>query len=103
MPTSSTKRNKKNNKNNELIKISDEVRKILESNEGLSRESIFEWFHDFISLSNNNLQISKKKFIEFYTQFVPKKGRERGNPQKFCEYVFRAYDYNKSGYIGMIL
>ncbi len=84
-------------RNHELIQVSNEVRKILDSDESLSKESIFEWFHDFISLSNDNLQISKKRFIEFYMQFVPK--RRNGKPKKFCEFVFKAFDEKRTGYI----
>jgi Ca2+-binding EF-hand superfamily protein len=84
-------------KNQELIKVSNEVRKILDSEGILSKDAMFEWFHDFISLSNDNLQISKKKFIEFYMQFVPK--RRNGKPRKFCEFVFKAFDSHRTGYI----
>ena len=78
------------NSDDELIRISDKVISILEANQNLSRQSVVEWFNDFIKLSNNNLNISKKKFIEFYKQFLPK----NGNPDKFCEFVFRGwYEY----------
>ncbi len=41
-------------------------------------------------------QLSKKKFIEVYKQFYP-----NGKAEKFCEHVFRTFDRDSNGYIGI--
>lgn len=38
--------------------------------------------------------LSKNKFLEVYTTFFP-----TGNPDKFCEHVFRSFDEDNSGKI----
>ncbi len=44
-----------------------------------------------------NGKLNKKKFIDVYKQFYPS-----GKAEKFCEYVFRTFDNDNSGNIGML-
>ncbi|CAF5201357.1 unnamed protein product, partial [Rotaria magnacalcarata] len=39
-------------------------------------------------------KLNKKKFVEVYKQFYP-----TGKAEKFCEYIFRAFDNDSSGSI----
>ncbi len=41
-------------------------------------------------------KLNKKKFTDVYKQFFPS-----GKAEKFCEYVFRTFDNDSSGNVGM--
>lgn len=44
--------------------------------------------------SNPTGQLSKQEFVDLYSQFF-----STDSPQQLCEYVFSAYDTNRSGTI----
>jgi hypothetical protein len=80
----------------ELTNVADQILMILDSSKSLTKESVITWFNEFLKLSNNNLNISKKRFIEFYKKFLPR----NGDPEKFCDLVFKAFDSHHTGNIG---
>ncbi|XP_067935328.1 neuronal calcium sensor 2-like isoform X2 [Watersipora subatra] len=58
-----------------------------------SEAHIKQWYQDFMK-DNPTGQLGKEKFIEIYSQFFP-----TDNAEELCNYVFHAYDADKSGTI----
>ncbi|CAG5133496.1 unnamed protein product [Candidula unifasciata] len=73
--------------------LSKEDLKFLQQNTKFSKDEIKQWYKGFMrDCPNGNL--SKDKFKEVYSQFFP-----GGDPEAFCEHVFRSFDKDKSGSI----
>jgi Ca2+-binding EF-hand superfamily protein len=68
--------------------------KMLEDNTDLKREKILEWFEDFKKECKNG-ELDKKNFTRFYKELMP----NHSNADKFCEFVFKAFDKDHSGSI----
>ncbi|CAF3197067.1 unnamed protein product [Rotaria socialis] len=60
---------------------------------GFTPEKVREWHSGFIKDCPSG-KLNKKKFVEVYKQFYP-----TGKAEKFCEYIFRAFDNDSSGNI----
>ena len=65
----------------------------MSSKTGLSEETIFSIYKDFIEDCPNGL-MNRDKFIEIHEKLNP-----RGDPEKFCKLAFKAFDTDNSGEI----
>ncbi|BFZ16952.1 hypothetical protein BsWGS_19991 [Bradybaena similaris] len=73
--------------------LSKEDLRFLQENTKFSKEEIKQWHKGFMrDCPDGNL--SKNKFKEVYMQFFP-----AGDPDAFCEHVFRSFDKDQSGTI----
>jgi Ca2+-binding EF-hand superfamily protein len=105
--------NKQGKKSSKLV-LSEKDLIVLLDNTNFTREQILDWhlgflvchiflflniFTHFLLFYKTDCpsgQLSKKKFIEVYKQFYP-----NGKAEKFCEHVFRTFDRDSNGYIGI--
>jgi Ca2+-binding EF-hand superfamily protein len=86
---------KKNESKNPVAKTLTEAEKaILMANTGFSSQEIDEWHAGFLRDTPSG-QLNKKQFIKEYRRFYPK-----GEPDEFCQHVFRIFDSDKNGFIG---
>jgi Ca2+-binding EF-hand superfamily protein len=70
----------------------DEVNLLL-SNTSFTREEIYKWHQGFIHDCPKG-QLDKKKFVDAYKAFYP-----QGKADKFCNHVFKVFDFDNSGQI----
>ena len=75
------------------VDLSDEDVDFLTSNTQYSPEEIRTWYKSF-QMECPDGKLTKKKFGEIYKMFF-----SSGNPERFCEHVFRAFDEDNSGWI----
>lgn len=75
------------------ISLADEDIDFLTKNTKYSSAEIREWYSGFQRDCPNG-RLSKKKFIEIYSMFFTS-----GNPQHFCEHVYRTFDEDNDGSI----
>lgn len=68
------------------IDLSDEDIEFLTQNTRFERDEIKNWYKAFQSDCPDG-KLTKNKFIEIYKMFF-----SSGNPEKFCENVFRTFD-----------
>lgn len=80
-----------NSKSN--VKLNDEDIQFLMKNTNYSEKEIRDWYKGF-QVDCPNGKLSKDKFIEIYKVFF--KG---GNPEKFCQHVYRTFDEDGNGWI----
>lgn len=73
--------------------LSAEDMQFLKAHTKYDEKTIQEWYTGFKADCPTG-KVSKKKFIEMYKTFF-----SLGNPQKFCEHVFRTFDTDGNGYI----
>lgn len=59
-----------------------------------TRQQIEEWHSGFLKDFPDG-KLNKKKFIQIYKKSYPD-----GNPDAFCEHIFRAFDIDSNGSIG---
>ena len=71
------------------IDISPDDVDFLTSNTRFTSEEIRNWYKAFLADCPDG-KLTKKKFVEIYKLFFP-----TGNPQGFCEQVFRTFDEGK--------
>lgn len=71
------------------IDISDDDVEFLTSNTRFKANEIRNWYRAFLADCPDG-KLTKKKFIEIYKLFFPS-----GNPEGFCEQVFRTFDEGK--------
>jgi len=62
---------------------------------GFTPDQVREWHAGFLKDCPTG-KLNKKKFVDVYKQFYPS-----GKAEKFCEYVFRTFDNDSSGTIGV--
>lgn len=74
-------------------KLPKEDLEFLCSNTKFSKSEIKDWYRGFMRDCPDGL-LSKAKFLEVYSTFFP-----AGNPDQFCEHVFRSFDKDNSGKI----
>jgi Ca2+-binding EF-hand superfamily protein len=67
---------------------------MLLANTNFSRQEIEEWHAGFMR-DCPNARLNKKQFVNEYKKFYP-----NGQPDEFCEHVFRIFDADKNGFIG---
>ena len=76
-----------------IRELSDEDIEFLKSHTKYDEQTIREWYEGF-KIDCPNGKLSRKKFIDIYRTFFP-----TGNPEKFCDHVFRTFDTDNSGHI----
>lgn len=74
-------------------KLPKEDLEFLVNNTKFTKMEIKDWYRGFMRDCPDGL-LSKSKFLEVYSTFFP-----TGNPDKFCEHVFRSFDKDNSGKI----
>ncbi|XP_046563954.1 neuronal calcium sensor 2-like [Haliotis rubra] len=74
-------------------KLPDEDIEFLVSNTNFEKGEILKWYKGFMEDCPDG-QLSKEKFKNVYANFFP-----GGNPDAFCEHVFRSFDRDGSGSI----
>lgn len=74
-------------------KLPKEDLEFLCSNTKFTKAEIKDWYRGFMRDCPDGL-LSKTKFLEVYSTFFP-----TGNPDKFCNHVFRSFDGDNSGKI----
>ncbi|XP_041358046.1 neuronal calcium sensor 2-like [Gigantopelta aegis] len=79
--------------NNSGQKLLKEDIDFLVQNTNFCKSEIKQWYKGFMRDCPEG-QLSKEKFKEVYAQFFP-----GGNPDDFCEHVFRSFDKDHSGAI----
>ncbi|XP_064607476.1 neuronal calcium sensor 2-like [Liolophura sinensis] len=70
----------------------DDIRFLVE-NTNFSKNEIKQWYVGFMRDCPDG-QLTKKKFVEVYSEIFPS-----GDPNKFCNHVFRSFDHDGSGKI----
>lgn len=75
------------------ISLTDEDVEFLTKNTQYSAKEIREWYTAFRKDCPDG-KLTKKKFVEIYKNFF-----SSGNPDKFCEHVFRTFDADDDGFI----
>lgn len=66
---------------------------LLLANTSFTREEIHKWHEGFIKDCPKG-QLDKKKFVDAYKAFYP-----QGKADKFCNHVFKVFDFDNSGQI----
>ncbi|CAF0716350.1 unnamed protein product [Brachionus calyciflorus] len=82
----------KTKKKNPTVLTEDEINLLL-SNTSFTREEIYRW-HDGFMKDCPKGQLDKKKFVDAYKAFYP-----QGKADKFCNHVFKVFDFDNSGRI----
>ncbi|CAG2162532.1 unnamed protein product [Oppiella nova] len=75
------------------IKLTDEDVEFLRKNTNYTEKEIRDWYKGF-QVDCPDGKLSKEKFMEIYQGFF--KG---GNPEKFCQNVYRTFDEDGNGWI----
>ena len=75
------------------LKLNDEDIEFLRKNTNYTEKEIRDWYKGF-QVDCPDGKLSKEKFMEIYQGFF--KG---GNPEKFCENVYRTFDEDGNGWI----
>lgn len=76
-----------------IRELSEEDIDFLKTHTKYDEQTIREWYEGF-KIDCPNGKLSRKKFIDIYRTFFP-----TGNPEKFCDHVFRTFDTDNSGHI----
>ncbi|XP_022658423.1 neuronal calcium sensor 2-like [Varroa jacobsoni] len=76
-----------------IRELSDEDVDFLKTHTKYDEQTIREWYEGF-KVDCPSGRLSRKKFIDIYRTFFP-----TGNPEKFCDHVFRTFDTDNSGHI----
>ena len=79
------------------VKLTDEDVQFLMKNTSYTEKEIRDWYKGF-QVDCPDGKLSRDKFIDIYKNFF--KG---GNPEKFCEHVYRTFDEDGNGSIGNVL
>lgn len=75
------------------VNLTDEDVQFLMNNTSYSEKEIRDWYKGF-QVDCPDGKLSRDKFIEIYKVFF--KG---GNPEKFCQHVYRTFDEDGNGWI----
>ncbi|CAF0850449.1 unnamed protein product [Didymodactylos carnosus] len=67
---------------------------MIKKHTGLGREHIENWYAAFIQDCPSG-KLNKEQFIRFYSDLYP----DAGGARTYSQYVFRAFDKDRSGYI----
>lgn len=78
---------------NRVPQLPKEDLRFLQENTNFNRDEIKQWHKGFMKDCPDG-QLSKEKFKEVYAQFFP-----GGDPEAFCDHVFRSFDKDGSGSI----
>jgi Ca2+-binding EF-hand superfamily protein len=76
--------------------LSEAERAMLLANTNFSVQEIEEWHRGFLR-DCPSARLNKKQFVKEYKKFYPS-----GQPDEFCEHVFRIFDADQNGYIGKL-
>ena len=76
----------KNAKKNATGPLNEKEIQILMANTGLSRQQLLDWHRKFLTDYRDGF-IDKKEFTTLYKQLY-----SHGNPAKFAEFAFKAFD-----------
>jgi len=80
-------------KKKDPTKLTEEEVQLLLANTSFTREEIKKWHEGFIKDCPKG-QLDKKKFVDAYKVFYP-----QGKADKFCNHVFKVFDFDNSGQI----
>lgn len=75
--------------------LKDEDIEFILANTDLNREQIVQWYNDFKKNCPDS-KLNRTQFTKFYKNFIP---GDSTDEDRFCEYVFQAFDADNSGFI----